>query len=527
VKDSPPTDAAYDVVIIGGSLSGASAAFCLLQEQPALRVLIVEKSARFTRRVGEATVEISAYFLSRVLGLMRHLNESHLVKQGFRFWFADGRTGNLGESSEIGARYLARVPAFQVDRSVLDEEVLRRAQAQGAHLWRPATVQAVELTAGGLQKVTIREGGLTRWVAARWVVDASGVAAFLARQQGWWRANEDHPTSAVWSRWRGVKDLDGLELARRYPEWARASYGIRTTATNHLMGDGWWAWMIPLKNGDVSVGVVFDRRFVDWPEEGSLGQRLKDFLCAHPVGRELLSEASWVEGDVHWRGHLPFYTTTHAGDGFVLVGDAAGFLDPFYSPGMDWIAFTVTAGVEMILAQQRGEDAARLVARHNADFSRAYQRWFEAVYRDKYDYLGDFELCRLAFLLDLGFYYLGVVSQPFKRGAKALCEPLFSTAPSVPVYHLMRTYHRRFVRMAQSRRARGVWGRCNHGNRFLFGGYTFAPVSSWPLLRAMWEWGWLEVKEGWRTWFRRASAPTRTRPAQAALPAPAASRPLH
>src|SRR2546422_11441675 len=123
----------------------------LLREQPGLRVLILEKSAAFTRRVGEATVEVSGYFLTRVLGLTQHLNEAHLVKQGMRFWFFNERTKSLADCSEIGGRYLSRVPAFQVDRAVLDEEVLRRAQAAGARLWRPATVVKVQLVSEGRQ----------------------------------------------------------------------------------------------------------------------------------------------------------------------------------------------------------------------------------------------------------------------------------------------------------------------------------------------------------------------------------------
>ena len=86
--NTPPTsEHRYDVLIIGGALSGAATALLLLRQRPELRVLIVEKSATFTRRVGEATVEVSAWFFSRQLGLTQHLNEAHLVKQGMRFWF--------------------------------------------------------------------------------------------------------------------------------------------------------------------------------------------------------------------------------------------------------------------------------------------------------------------------------------------------------------------------------------------------------------------------------------------------------
>src|SRR6266581_2228353 len=424
----------------------------LLREQPGLRVLIVEKSAAFTRRVGEATVEVSGYFLSRVLGLTQHLNEAHLVKQGMRFWFFNDETKALDQCSEIGGRYLARVPAYQVDRAVLDEEVLRRARALGAELSRPASVGKIQLTPGGLQTVEVRGSEQNEQVQARWVVDASGIAAVLARQ------------------------------------------------------DGWWAWCIPLKGGDVSIGVVFDQRRVRWPEDGPLGERLKNFLSQHPAAREILSAAHWREGDVHWRKNLPYCSTTFAGDGFVLVGDASAFLDPLYSPGMDWISFTVSSAARLILLQQRGEDVAPLMSKHNRDFALSYHRWFAALYRDKYEYLGEYDLLRLAFLLDLGLYYLGVASQPFKRGKMALCEPVFASRRSTPFYVLMRSYNRRFAEMARSRRKRARLGRRNAGRRFMFRGYTFARSSALPILAALGGWARLEFTEGWRSWWHQSVA---------------------
>src|SRR6266536_2204141 len=402
-----------------------------------------------------------------------------------RFWFFNGHTKSLADCSEIGGRYLARVPAFQVDRAVLDEEVLRRAQSLGAEVWRSATAGKIELTPGGTQTMEVRSTSGLKKISARWVVDASGVAAVLARQEGWWRPNNAHPTTAVWARWTGVKDWDGLELAEKFPEWAMACHGIRATATNHFTGDGWWAWCIPLKGGDVSIGVVFDQRLVEWPEGGSLGQRLKNFLMQHPAAREILAGARWREGDVHWRKNLPYCSTTFAGDGFVLLGDASAFLDPLYSPGMDWISFTVSSSAKLILLQQRGEAIAPLVAKHNRDFALSYHRWFAALYRDKYEYLGEYDLMRLAFLLDVGLYYLGVASQPFKRGKMALCEPVFTARLSTPFYVLMRSYNRRFAEMARSRRERARLGRRNAGRRFMFCGYTFARSSALPILAAL------------------------------------------
>src|SRR5438067_10903069 len=152
----------YDVVIIGGALSGAATATLLLRQNPGIRILIVEKSAKLSRRVGEATVEVSAYFMGRVLGLTQYLNEHHLVKQGLRFWFSNGEVKTLAEASELGPLYQVRVPSYQLDRAAFDEEVLRRAGIAGAEILRPATVIDVQLQPGKEQTVTFRNGDGTR-----------------------------------------------------------------------------------------------------------------------------------------------------------------------------------------------------------------------------------------------------------------------------------------------------------------------------------------------------------------------------
>ena len=498
----------YDVVIIGGSLAGASTATLLRREFPDLRVLVVERAPRFTRRVGEATVEISGYFLGRVLGLSQHLNNEHLVKQGMRFWFANEQTQTLADASEMGPRYHVRLPSWQLDRAVVDEEVLRRAVAAGVELRRPAQVTAVRLSPGGEQEIDLKTGDTTETIRSRWVVDASGFAALLARQEGWLVPNTAHPTAAAWARWRGVKDWDGRDLAEKFPEWSGRCLGSRNTATNHIVGDGWWSWWIPLKGGDVSIGVVFDQRLTSFPQgEAKLGDRLREFLEPHPVARELLAEAEWIEGDVHWRKNLAYVSRKFAGDGFSLVGDAAAFLDPLYSPGMDLISFTATATTALIAAQQRGEALAPLIERHNATFGQSYRRWFEAIYKDKYEYLGEYDLMRRAFRMDLGLYYLGIVSQPFKYGAKALSIPPFALPVSTPVYRFMRFYNARFAAMARKRRERRTLGRANSGRQYLFQSFSISPKDLPRVLVAAVEWWALELREGWRSWFGGATPP--------------------
>ncbi|MBV8101103.1 MAG: hypothetical protein JOZ31_18320 [Verrucomicrobia bacterium] len=260
-------------------------------------------------------------------------------------------------------------------------------------------------------------------------------------------------------------------------------------------------WCTAIAFAPVSVGLVFDQRLVQWPQaEGKLGDRLKAFLMQHPVAREMVAEAQYDQNDVHWRKNLAYYSTTFAGDGFVLAGDAAAFMDPFYNPGMDWISFTTTGAAELIAAQRRGEPMAERIERHNRDFSLCYHSWFESVYKDKYEYMGEWDLMSIAVRLDLGLYYLGVVSQPFKFGAEALKSPPFTSPRSRLVFSFIRAYNRRFAAIARSRRNARTLGRANRGQRCLIPGFTLKWTDLRLLVRPVAQWAWIEMTEGWRSW---------------------------
>ena len=95
------TERECDVAVIGGALSGAAVALMLKRRDPSLRVVVIEKSNAFKRRVGEATVEVSGYFLCRVLGLTRFLTQTQMAKNGLRFWFSNAECRDLGAPVEL------------------------------------------------------------------------------------------------------------------------------------------------------------------------------------------------------------------------------------------------------------------------------------------------------------------------------------------------------------------------------------------------------------------------------------------
>src|SRR4029450_10348576 len=128
----------FDVVILGGAFSGASAAILLRRECPELRVLIVEKSERFDEKVGEATTEMSAMFLTRRLAMWQHLENEQLPKEGLRYWFSNDRVRGHADASETGGFLRSAIPSFQLRRDALDEHLLATGAAEGATLMRPA-----------------------------------------------------------------------------------------------------------------------------------------------------------------------------------------------------------------------------------------------------------------------------------------------------------------------------------------------------------------------------------------------------
>jgi flavin-dependent dehydrogenase len=493
--EEPPREC--DVLVIGGAFAGAAVATLLRRFAPAARVLVVEPKLAFDRKVGEATVEVSAAFLHRVLGLYGYLCAEQLPKHGLRYWFhheQDPRRAELGfeDLSEVGPGWIATMPSFQLDRAKLDERMLAGARAAGAQLLRPARVAHIEC--GWPGSVARLEGPWgEREVRTRWVIDASGRQAFLARRMGLLERNERHPTSAWWGRFRGVLNLDGPEVLGRDPQHPRLPYTqcARRLATNHFCGFGYWCWAIPLAGGDTSIGLVFDERYYEPPAGANPRERFLAFLRAHPGLRELVARAELDVDDFHSRRHLAYRSRRFAERGWLLVGDAAAFIDPFYSPGLDFASFSTYASARLVAEELNGRLPAsaleRAVAEHQATFDRYYERYFEALYLDKYAVMGDAELMGAAYLLDTSLYYMGVVHPTQRDIEEYRYPPLGRDVRAATIaWKVLRFYNQRLVRLAHARRAAGTYGRRNARWHVLgrsFDAHERVPHQLWTGLR--------------------------------------------
>ncbi|HKI03374.1 MAG TPA: NAD(P)/FAD-dependent oxidoreductase [Thermoanaerobaculia bacterium] len=456
----------YDVIILGGAFSGASAAILLRRDRPDLSVLVVERAEAFDAKVGEATTEMSGMFLTRRLAMWEHLEREHLPKEGLRYWFQNDKVRCHAEASETGAFQRSTVPSFQLRRDALDEHLLATAVAEGAELLRPARVRDVELGTFD-HRVTLERDGEAETVSCRWVLDATGRANFLGKRLGLIERNREHPTAAIWCRWEGVRHID--DVAARGPlAFSRGNVGSRRLATNHYMGFGYWVWYIPLGNGETSIGIVFDTRLIHLDRGKDLANDYLGFLRAIPAAAELIEGASMKAEDLRTYSNLAYVTRQYMGDGWALLGDAAAFLDPYYSPGLDHASFSVEATVEIVKAHASGEDAAAIAARiaeHNETFLRSYHRFFQSIYKDKYYYMGEHDLLSASFLIETAQYYLFVVIPAYRLYGKFHWMPVLGPKPAFISYHLMRIYNRRFKAIVLNRRAAGEAGRRNDGRR--------------------------------------------------------------
>lgn len=493
---------AFDVVVIGGAISGASTAVLLRRRMPGIRVLVVERSEAFDWKVGESTVEISSYFLTRELKIWDHLSREQLPKQAFRYWFHNEKVSCLREASETGPTQLARTPSFQIDRSTLDEHVLSLAAKEGAEVWRPAKVVDVALNGeAGNALVVEKSDGARATVSCKWVVDATGRQAMLARRRGGVTPIDSHPTAAIWVRYRGVKDMDGPEVAGldASDPFHRAVIAPRRLATNHFMGWGYWIWFIPLKGGETSVGLVWDTRLLQ-PEGATPLEKLTRVLDANPLTREMLTHAEPVAGDCRSYGHLPYVVDSFIGPGWTCVGDAGGFLDPFYSPGLDQMAFSVYSRVRLIEKALNGTPAPEMAeeyALHNTRYTRFFTFFYEAIFRDKYHVMGDYDTMTTAFLLDTALYYLAAVVPIYRWSSERLGLPPYYQDGSEIAFHPMRFYNRRLVAIAKRKKALGIYGDHNAGLRPGLVGFSLRS-SCWVMLaHGAVRWMKAEIRNAW------------------------------
>ena len=406
--------AVHDVVILGGGLAGLTLALQLRQRLPDIDILVLERRTHpvleAAHKVGESSVEIQAHYLATVLGLKDYLDERQLKKFGFRFFFSDGAM-DIARVTELGASRMLPTPSYQLDRGLFENDLATLARERGIHFQDGSPVRDFTLgTGGGPHRVRFDAAGAAHEVECRWLIDAAGRAGLVKRRLDLAQGNA-HDVNAVWFRIGARIDVNEWSDD---PAWlARCTPPNRWLSTNHLVGPGYWVWLIPLASGSHSVGIVADAAAHPLHRLNSFDKAMAWLQVHQPrLHQDLQGKRDKLQDFAFFKRFSYGCKQVFSGtDRWALTGEAGVFLDPFYSPGGDFIAIANTFITELIVQDRRGTDVARLAGM----YQRIYFLFYESmlpIYLDQYPLFGNAEVLPMKVLWDYTFYW-GVMCQLF------------------------------------------------------------------------------------------------------------------
>jgi len=302
-------------VIIGGGPAGSAAAAVLAEAGIQTVLLERENFPRF--HIGESLMTESYWTFERI-GLLERLKASDFPrKYSVQFVSENGKPSRPFYFYESNPHESS--VTWQVDRAELDAMLIDNARAKGAEVVTGVKVERVLFDGTKASGVcgTGADGEEIEF-RAQVVVDATGLQSLLSRQLGIMRKDPKLDKAAVYAHFEGGRRDSGIDEG--------------ATVILHTKGNRGWFWYIPLSRNRASVGVV-----------GSAGELIKgrgkpekvleDEIAACPAVKERLATASRIS-PVHVTSDYTWRSTHCAGDGYVILGDAFGFIDPIYSSGV-------------------------------------------------------------------------------------------------------------------------------------------------------------------------------------------------
>ncbi|MFG0294000.1 MAG: NAD(P)/FAD-dependent oxidoreductase [Phycisphaerales bacterium JB050] len=385
VSENQALAAEYDVVIIGGGPAGTTCASLIKKYNPEISVVILEK-AKFPRdHVGESQLPGVSAVLHE-MGVWDKVEAANFpVKIGasytwgreadqwdFDFYPIERYVDEPRPAKYVGQR---QSTAFQVDRAVYDEILLRHAEELGTAVFEETRVTSVNRDTAdpdAIESLTIQTAdGAQQQVRGRFYVDASGAVGLVRRAMevsGW--VPEELKNIAIWDYWQNA-------------EWS-VRIGVGATRVQVRSLPYGWIWFIPLGPTRTSIGLICPA--AKYKEFGlTPAQLYEKALYEQPEIRGLIKNATSeekLETTKDWSN----IADRLVGTNWFLVGESAGFADPILAAGMNIahssardLAFTI---LELVRGEKDGQWLReRYCARHRQNINqhiRFAQFWYAA-----------------------------------------------------------------------------------------------------------------------------------------------------
>jgi flavin-dependent dehydrogenase len=370
--------AVYDCLVLGGGPAGSTVA--ALVAEAGYRTLVLERD-RFPRfHVGESLLP-EAYWTLKRLGVLERMQASRFPRK-YSVQFVSHAGGESLPLYYFDADPRECSQTWQVVRSEFDQMLLENAVAKGAECRQGLRVADVlfdgQRAVGVLAERSADDGAGGTGASGRAgveelrgkvLVDATGQQSLIATRLGLREVNPRQRHASIWTYYRGARRDPGIDGG--------------ATLVLHTNDRRAWFWCIPLCDGVTSVGVVGEADYL-LRGRGRPEAVFEEELCKCPAVTERLIDAS-LAGEFHVLKDFSYRSRQAAGDGWVLVGDAFGYVDPIHSSGVllalksgELAADAITEGLA------RGDTSAAQLGRWAAGFAASLDsigRLVDAFYR--------------------------------------------------------------------------------------------------------------------------------------------------
>jgi halogenation protein CepH len=351
-------DTEWDAIVIGGGPGGST--FATMAARWGHRVLVLEKEIFPRYHIGESLLPANWRVLD-AMGIGDQIRGADFVHKA-------GGTFIWGQNREPWTIYFGEVKSLpaarQVKREEFDKMLLDYAAQNGAEVRQGCSVQ--EVIFNGKRAVGVRytdQDGKEQVVKARWVADASGQAKCIARR---FNLIEYHPgfrNAAVWSYWENGKRLPGKDAGN-------------ILYISHEHG---WFWYIPLDNKKnlVSVGTIVRPSGRHLLKKKKLHEFYQEMIAATDAMPEMLAEAKQV-APVRAITDYSYCCSQLAGPGWILIGDAACFVDPILSSGVQLATYHgMFAAITLNTILQQPEWEAEALAYYEQQYKQQYNNFVQ------------------------------------------------------------------------------------------------------------------------------------------------------
>lgn len=347
------------VIVIGGGPAGTTTSTLIAQKGH--KVLLLERETFPRYHIGESLIPQTYWILKR-LNMLDKMKSSHFVKK-YSVQFV-GSSGRLSEPFY----FLDHKPhessqTWQVSRGEFDQKMLDNAIEHGVEVQKGMRVLEVLFEGDRAVGVRVRNevDGSERIEKADVIVDASGQSTLIQGKLGLRDWDPVLKKAAVWTYWEGA--------------WRDTGRDEGATIVLQIQGKQGWFWYIPLHDNIISVGAVagYDYLFKN--------RDTKDFEAIYnaevdkcPAVKERISKAKRVE-PFRAAKEYSYRSKRAAGDGWVLVGDAFGFLDPLYSSGVLLALKSGQLAADAICdALAKGDTSGKSLGAWEEDYVRGMER---------------------------------------------------------------------------------------------------------------------------------------------------------